>query len=170
MRHRIHASLYRGRDKETALKSDSTRLDSTPLDSPTIPYQNELLGRSVPSRPSANARGGAIDAVRGWCAGLGRGVKRLTAAIVHASSAASEVRDVEHAHTGHRRRGGAVGVEAGRRRRAPPHFCTMHFTRCGGAGGAEVGETSPSRGVPTLGPRLYNRDDHSLMHSRLWPR
>ena len=31
-------------------------------------------------------------------------------------------------------------------------------------------ERPPPPDVPTLGPRLYNRDDHSLMHSRLWPR
>ena len=35
------------------------------------------------------------------------------------------------------------------------HFCTTHARRCGGAAGAAVGETSPSSGVPTLGPRLY---------------
>jgi hypothetical protein len=71
--------------------------------------------------------------VRGWCAGLGRGVKRLTAAIVHASSAASEVRDVEHAHTGHRRRGGAVGVEAGRRTRARTRVARARGKKCGSA-------------------------------------
>ena len=107
-----------------------------------------------PSRPSANARGGAIDAVRGWCAGLGRGVKRLTSAIVHASSAASEVRDVELTHTGHRRRSGAVGVEAGRPRRAPRISARCISRRCGAAAGPALGETSPSSGVPTLGPRL----------------
>ena len=115
-------------------------------------------GRSGPSRPSANARGGAIDAVRGWCAGLGRGVKRLTSAIVHASSAASEVRDVELAHTGHRRRSGAVGVEAGRPRRAPRISARCISRRCGAAAGPALGETSPSSGVPTLGPRLYFAD------------
>lgn len=36
------------------------------------------------------------------------------------------------------------------------HFCTTHVRRCGGAAGAAVGETSPSSGVPTLGPRLYD--------------
>ena len=110
-------------------------------------------GRSGPSRPSANARGGAIDAVRGWCAGLRRGVKRLTSARVHASSAASEVRDVELAHAGHRRRSGAVGVAAGRPKRGSAHFCTMHSRRCGGAAGAALGETPPSLcpnvGAPT---------------------
>ena len=114
-----------------------------------------LSGRSVPSRPSANARGGAIDAVRGWCAGLGRGVKRLTSAIVHASSAASEVRDVELAHTGHRRRSGAVGVEAGRPRRAPRISARCISRRCGAAAGPALGETSPCASPNVRAPTVY---------------
>ena len=88
--------------------------------------------------------------MRGWCAGLGRGVKRLTPAIVHASSAASEVRDVELTHTGHRRRSGAVGVEAGRPRRAPRISARCISRRCGGAAGPALGETPPS-GCPNVG-------------------